>query len=65
MSVRVNKGKLLSPTTAGVCHSSHEVTMYINPTNNVNKLDTSFTQNIFDKIISRVLNNLLPTDPRS
>lgn len=42
---------------------SHEVTTYVNPTNNVDKLDTSFTQNIFEKIVSRLLNNL--TNPHS
>lgn len=35
MSVRVNKGKPLGPTTAGGCLSSHEVTMYLNPISNV------------------------------
>lgn len=38
--------------------------MYINPPNNVDKLDTGFTHNILKKIISRLLNNLLPTDPQ-
>lgn len=65
MSVRVNKGKLLGPTTAGVCHSFHEFTMYVNTTNNVDNLETSFTQNLFENIISRLLNNLLPTDPHT
>lgn len=52
--VRVNQAKLLGPTTAGICRSSREVTMYINPTNNVDKLDTGFTYNIFEKINSRL-----------
>lgn len=35
MPVRVNKSKLLGPTTVGGCHSSSEVTTYLNLTNNV------------------------------
>lgn len=62
--LRVNQAKLLGPTTAGMCHSSNEVTMYIDLTNNVDKLDTGFTHNIFKKIISRPLHNLLLTDPQ-
>lgn len=58
--VRVNQAKLLGPTTAGMCHSSNEVTMYINPTNNAANLDTSFIYNIVKKITSRLLNKLLP-----
>jgi len=64
MSVRVNKGKPLGPTTAGVRPSSHEVTMPLNPTDNVDQLDSSFTHNIFEKTVSSLFNNFLPTDPR-
>jgi len=49
---------------AWVHHSTQEVTRYI-LTNNTHKLHTNFTQNISDKIISRLLNNLLPSDANS
>lgn len=39
-------------------------TMYINPTKYVDNLDSDFTHNIFGKIISGLLDNLLPTDPQ-
>lgn len=42
-------------------HSKHETIRYI-LTNNTHKLHINFTQNIFDEIISKFLNNLLPTD---
>lgn len=39
--------------------------MYVNPAINADELDTSFTQNLSEKIISTLLNNSLPTDPHS
>lgn len=33
-----------------VCHPCHEATTYVNSTNKVDKLNTSFTQNILIKL---------------
>lgn len=55
----------IGPSMDGVHYSSHEITRYLNLTNNIDKLDGSFTQNIFEKIIYILLKNLLPTDAHS
>lgn len=55
----------IGPSMDGVHHSSHEITRYLNLTNNIDKFDANFTQNIFEKIIYILLKNVLPTDAHS
>lgn len=55
----------IGPSMDGVHHSFYEITRYLNLTNNIDKFDANFTQNIFEKIIYILLKNVLPTDAHS